>query len=412
MNLAKRKKITGGDKMASFSVESTDFEDMLSVAEKFVSEIKENKVSEKAFGLLVVNADIDYALLTKLLQEKLDFPIAGLTALSLIGRETGEDLTAILTVIYDVDFSIAVSEPLNEVNYKENLEAAYKSARDSLKEEPKLILAYAPIYRDIVMDDLLSELELHAGDVPIYGGMASDNQLGDPLALFYNAQLCNLSTILIMLGGDIHPIMEISEGQPHVDYQGGIVTKSEHGFIYEVNNKPFTKFMVESGFASKEEYQLDEILTSFAPSPLKFEVQTPKCEETYIRNIYGFDNETGAAYLASNIPVGSKVVICNLNKSGIRSSTEDCVESLSKKVEKAKSEGHRFSTLLATSCGGRYLVMCGSTNIERDILQEVVPLHVALNGFYSSGEISPTKSNDGTVHASRMHNSSIALCAF
>jgi hypothetical protein len=262
-----------------------------------------------------------------------------------------------------------------------------------------------------MMDDIVDSIEAVAGKLPVFGGVASDNQLDRPISIFYGGEEIPESTLVIILGGSADPVFEVANTTTMYSEKKGVITQSGFGFINRVGDGSFKEFMERCGLRTDKEYQTGQVMTTYATNPVKVLMGGDESDGVpVIHNIFDLNREQGSIFLAARIPEGAEVSLCLLKKDNIRSSTQEAMHRLNEKITLRQAKGGQYSLVFAVSCGGRYFVLTGANHIEREILNNTLLEGMYIAGFYASGEIGPTSAGaDGATN--RTHHSSIVLCA-
>ncbi|MDR2749416.1 MAG: FIST C-terminal domain-containing protein [Clostridiales bacterium] len=402
--------------MFSFTVSTEEQEDSEVVLEELVSgfESRKGEIGDlgKCVGILFVDANLEYGEFIGELERRLGFLVLGNTAVSLVGDQASDTVSAILTVMCDAEFGAAATGPLDIGNTEAEVGNVCKRALTALNGDPKAIFVFCPIYADVMMDDIVDSMEAVAGKIPVFGGVASDNQLDRPISMFYGGEEVPQSTIVLALGGDIDPVFEVANTPTMYSEKKGVITESGCGFIQKVGDQTFKEFMEYCGLRTDKEYQTGQIMTTYATNPVKFLIKEQESDGVpVIHNIFDLNRDTGSIFLAARIPEGSEVSLCLLKKDNIKSSTQAAMEGLVEQMKERKAKGSTYSMLFAISCGGRYFVLTGANSIEREILNDFREDGLSIAGFYASGEIGPTSvRSEGAMN--RTHHSSLVLCAF
>ncbi|MDR1542023.1 MAG: FIST C-terminal domain-containing protein [Clostridiales bacterium] len=400
--------------MHSFTVTTREQIDMDVVLEELAEGVEVYDLKDSAsrcFGILMVDANLEISEFFGRLQSRLRFPVAGFTAVSLISEIRDDSASAVLTVVCDADYALQLTAPLTLSNCEQEMETAYFKARSSLVADPKVVFLFAPLYPDVMMDDMIRGIPV-SREIPIFGGIASDNQLDGTMNMLYKGELCPEQSILVLLGGHIEPVFEVVNAQTMYSEKKGLITQSESGFINRVGGRTFKDFMEYCGLRTDENYQTGQIMTTYATNPVKIIMNGEDDDGVpVVHNIFDLDREKGSIFMAARVPEGAEVSICHLKRDNIVTSTQDCIERLADKIKANEAHGARYSMILAVSCGGRYFVITGNNNIEREILNSRLPERMSIAGFYASGEICPTSVAQSAA-VNRSHHSSLVLCAF
>jgi hypothetical protein len=157
-----------------------------------------------------------------------------------------------------------------------------------------------------------------------------------------------------------------------------LVTKSENNVLFEIDNMP--------ALALYKSF-LGDLASQLPSSGLLFplSLRTNNVDEPIVRTILAVDEEKQSLTFAGDIPEGSYVKLMKANVDhlidGANQAAERSIEGVKGDVELA----------LLVSCVGRRLVMKQMTEEEIEAVHDVVGKNAVLTGFYSYGEISPSR---------------------
>lgn len=174
-----------------------------------------------------------------------------------------------------------------------------------------------------------------------------------------------------------------------------LVTRSENNVLYEIDNMP--ALSLYKSF-------LGDLANQLPASGLLFplSLRTNNVDEPIVRTILAVDEEKQSVTFAGDIPEGSYVKLMKAN-------VDHLIDGANQAAERAKqgfSEEIEFALLV--SCVGRRLVMKQMTEEEIEAVHEVVGKNAVLTGFYSYGEISPSKKDTPCY----LHNQSMTITTF
>ena len=129
---------------------------------------------------------------------------------------------------------------------------------------------------------------------------------------------------------------------------------------------------------------------------------------SFVRTLHKIDLNDGSGTAIGEIPKDATLSICSLQSEHIQRAALAGMDELAAKMRAAPE--YSYSTVLAVSCIGRYLLMVPNNGAEVENLRKKLPSGVTLSGFYSYGEMAPMQGKDGkTVNFA--HNESLVLCA-
>ncbi len=174
-----------------------------------------------------------------------------------------------------------------------------------------------------------------------------------------------------------------------------LVTRAENNVLYEIDNMP--ALSLYKSF-------LGDLANQLPASGLLFplSLRTNNVDEPIVRTILAVDEEKQSLTFAGDIPEGSYVKLMKAN-------VDHLIDGANQAAERSKQG---FSTniefALLVSCVGRKLVMKQITEEEIEAVHDVLGKDTVLTGFYSYGEISPSKMGAPCY----LHNQSMTITTF
>ncbi len=216
--------------------------------------------------------------------------------------------------------------------------------------------------------------------LPVIGGLASGGVMGAPNWLSLNGNVYSDGLVGVGLVGKIEFEIIVSQGCRPVG-KPFVVTKAEDTVLYELAGQPaldVTREVLEG--LSPRDKKLSE--NSLFVGLVMNERQTVfKRGDFLIRNIMGFDPETGALMIGEHLKVGQTL---QFQLRDAETSSEDLEELLGK--------NHRTETSpkggILVSCCGRGKGLYGRSDHDIQVIQQMKgPL--PMTGFFANGEIGP-----------------------
>jgi hypothetical protein len=393
-----------------------ELDDIASGADELARITKENLTfARNSFGLLFCDSDVDHAGFASALARKLGVPIVGYSATAMFcGAEGLCDSAAILTTVTsdDVNFSIAVSEPLTGDNIVSQIASTYNRAKSSLEGEPKLILAFPPYLLGIMLDIFPRELERASGGLPVFGGLPAHDDMRGRTAVYCGDSASSDRMTVLLMSGNLKPVMTVKNSLGALANLKRTVTESKGSVVYRVGDDTFVKFLERFGLDVEKLANPDERTISFTTYPLLIEKTGGENPDgiPVVRTLHGVDLEEGSGTAIGEVPEGSVISVGILLPKDIEKSSSDSVQDLLGKMAAGEAEGYRYSTVFAVSCVARYYVMANRNTLETDVLREKLPEGLSMSGYYSFGEICPTSVRGGKA-LNAAHNESLVLLA-
>ena len=360
-----------------------------------------------AIGFVSCSPESRYRDLISKLERDLPFPVVGGTTWAFPLAPHDEDLTASLTVYYqnDLKHAVCLSPILDDKNAREQMTCLYRNCLDKLGAEPKVIFAIMPILENMGADLYLRPLFEAVGEVPVFGGMVSDDFGSDRAAVLAEGQAWRDRLALIALGGDIEPVMSVRcELTGFSDYQP-VVTEARGQIVRRVDGRTFADYVRRLNI-DPEAWDL------MSDWPMSVQVWGGLSEidgQPEAADLIRLDPVDGSGTFLRDIPEGARICLCGLTKRNVIDSGRSCLTELSEKIDRQRARGREVSFLFVVSCLSRYYAMVGD---ERSVSAQVMsklPENIGCFAYYGCNEICPTTDPEGRLF-NRSHCNSIIAC--
>lgn len=363
----------------------------------------------EALGFLSCSPETDCRVLIARLQSSLPFPVVGCTTLAMPFESRDDDVSATLTVISreNLNFAISVSSALDAAEMRQQMTELYRNCEAKLGQRPKMLMAFLPLIPDLMPDRYLPFLFEAAGDMPVFGGVASDDLGSDRGVVLAEGRAFPDRMALVALGGDIKPVFAARCSLNMVSDYMPTVTEVDGYTLRRVDDISFCDYMARHGF--------DVSPTGFNSSwPLSLDVHgrnTPVDGLADACDLLRLNPADGSGTLSGIIPLGARVRIGVLSKSGIIKSADDCLADILNQIKDGRTRGYRYSALFCLPCTARYFAMVGDDDQEGEKIRSLCPEELSLFGYYGYGEICRIRMPDNR-RENRIMNYSIVMCAF
>ncbi len=245
-------------------------------------------------------------------------------------------------------------------------------------DHPKFLLLADPATADIM--HLLQGFNDGYKGLPVVGGMASGGVMGATNWLCLNDRVVLEGAVGVAMTGDIEFEVIVSQGCRPVG-KPYIITRAEDNVLYELAGHSALEVVRELlDDLSPRDRQLAE--HSLSVGLVMNEQQTAfKRGDFLIRNIVGFDPESGALMIGAHLKVGQTM---QFQVRDAQTSSED-LRGLLEKLH--AGNGHPKGGILV-SCCGRGRGFYGKPDHDAAAIQAVRgPMPLA--GFFANGEIGP-----------------------
>ncbi|MDR1654674.1 MAG: FIST C-terminal domain-containing protein [Treponema sp.] len=394
--------------MKSAVAMSYELDDPEKAAEQLVLSIKDKlSIQKNSAGILFCDADTDGAALTGALKARLGFEISGMTSLAVL-ENSGHHEGALVLLVFSADdaaFRAVVSEPLSGEGREKRLEKTVgecAAACDGYGTKPALVFAFCPSGMPFSGDKYPDLFSKFLENVPIMGGVCSDDYNYDQTRVFFSGKEYKDSLVLLSLWGNIKPAFALRHVTSRFAERTRRVTQAEDNKVYRVGDETFVRYL--EGFGLKTD--VDDPLLAFTSYPMML-TRDGKNETPLMRHIAALNREDGSGTFLGDVPAGALANICLITKDDIMASCRESMNSLLAEAEKQKD--YEYSAILCISCCGRAMILGKDAAAEGNILSGMLPSNFSLAGAYCLGEISPTHYSENNV-SNRFHNCSIAFC--
>lgn len=244
---------------------------------------------------------------------------------------------------------------------------------------------------------LLTGLQFNLSEsVPITGGLAGSY---DPFSATYtglNGKGIQGSVIGIGFYGEHLRIGHSSKAGWTPFGPERFITKSTNNVLFELNNEPVLDF-----YKKYLEGLFDDMVEAIRIYPLG--IKTENGEDRLIRAFLNYDEETGGALFAGDMPEGSKVRMMKSNVNSLIDAAGNAAAASMKSFEIDKPD-----LAMCVSCVGRQFVLENWVAEEVQHVAETFGQDVPIAGFYSYGEIAPQAPNQ----KSALHNHTMTITTF
>lgn len=249
---------------------------------------------------------------------------------------------------------------------------------------PQFILLADPFSSKV--NDLLQGLDFaYPGSVTI-GGLASGNQLGSGIGLFFNDRFYREGTVGVALSGNIAIETIVAQGCRPIGelYQ---VSLCERNIILELDEKPplvVLRDLIESLSEPDRKLAQHSLVVGVARDEFK---QKFEQGDFLIRNLLAIDPKLGAIAIADRIRPGQSL---QFHLRDAQTSAEDLEYLLQRYQQKTQSPDAVGALMF--SCLGRGEGLYGKQNFDSGLFSRYLK-DIPLGGFFCGGEIGPVGGN-------------------
>ena len=386
--------------MKSIAVYTEEMDDLEVGVAELLKQIESFELLTSTVGILFAHPDRDFEELMERLLPNVDFPILGSTAISMFTQAKGYTTQGISLQVLtadDVEFHAGITPELNKHNAKDEIQKLYKELAEKQSEKEKIILSYVNRVPGMVGDEVVAVIDEVSDCSPIYGGYASDSFIFDDCRVIYNNEVRVHALSMVLISGNVRPrtIYEYSIRQE------AEFSATAHGCtsnsVARLGTRTFVDAMEMIGMHPADE---QDAFTETVGMPLMVTYETPYGDEiNKMRHMNSIDS-AGRGIFIGNIPEGSQIHLCLLNRADIRSSVQNAAKRAFEIVREGRECGYNYSTILVTSCASRIMTFINDLKAESDGYVAVIPANMSMSGMYSFGEFCPTYGD----YSGRMYN--------
>lgn len=371
----------------SIVVYTEEIDDLELAVEELTAQTKDFEFKKNSVAILFGDEDLEYDELYSMLKEKWNIPFVGSTAMAMLTDNQGYCKSGISVMIMTSDeskFSVGMTETIDINNYKEEIKNTYERLEQELDgEEVKLVLTYGAKISEIVGDEIIDAVEEVNKNVKIYGALASDTFTFESYRVFCNDREGNAAQVFVLITGEINPkVISVNSisGKANFSYE---VTESEGNCIYRLGNDTFLDVLDKVGMSSDKV----EVLNDYIHSPFIISVDKPNgANIEVLRSLLVLDHEKKSGGFLGGIPKDCTLEVGLINVDGVKNSVQKAFEELN---EWLKEDGKNCTTILCSSCAGRFLALGNNVKAEAESYQGILPKDISLMGMYSFGEYCP-----------------------
>ena len=394
--------------MISFQSFSKEIDELDLVVRQFEDEIKAHTLFKNTCGIVYASHEADIAELTGRLSKTFDFPFIGCTGLGILNSEgyADEQISLLVLTASDCEFGVALSDSLSEADTEEELRKAYDEARSRLPEKEKVIISYMPWNFDISYDKVVATLDKLSEGVPVFGGVSSDTWSFTETLVFTNGKVSRDGAVMLLISGNIDPILRVEQSVVPVPRTTGKVTKASDRIVYEIEGITAENYLANKGILPAK----TSVMDSFLVAPFIVSMEEDGEKISALRTLDHVDQENGSCGFVGNIDEGSEITLSYISKDEMSKSVNTFLDKL---ISDMKKEGTgKYSTILCSSCASRYCLIVADKSTEARGYVGKLPENVNFQGVYLFGEFCPGKGGKSGRYYNRFNNETFAILAF
>lgn len=395
--------------MRSCTLYTEEIDDLKLAAQEMAEQLK-NKMhlGENTCGIMFCDIETDEVRFMELFRQYYDFPILSVSSVAMLESEVGYVDTGICLLVMtanDCCFSVGLTEEITAENLHSCIQEGFGRLKEKGTGQEKLILCYAPVMPHFTGDEIV-ECFSKITKAPLFGGMASDGFTIKDNRIACNGISCRNRVGMVIITGNVKPLFQREYSIINTKDIMHEVTKSERNEVFELENENFVDVLSHTGVNVEEE----DVYLSFVGTVFEALVDVGDGEKiSVMRDLSVLNQENRSGVFLGNVPEGSKMRLCLLNKEDISSSVKRSFVDIFNQIDNIAN--YEYSTFLISSCAGRFLLLSTEPDAEAKAYADMLPDNISLCGFYSYGEICPTYLTSGRRY-NVFHNKTFTLVAF
>lgn len=393
--------------MKSVALFTDEIDDLDIAIDDLMSQFGDFKLEAHSAGLLFAHPDTDLEELAGRLQDELGVPIIGTTAVAMFTMEgfRNEGISLHIFTSGDCIFHTGCTNELTAANARAEITALYGSLTAGVDDDDvKLVLAYGNPTLDMMGEDFVDTLDELCHGAPIYGGLSSDSFVMDECRVVCGRRVMNHALALMVITGKVQEIIQYGFNvESTLDYEG-VVTEVQGNMVMKLDDMPLAEAIAKAGIS----INADVNVCDYVSTPFRIRYRTEDGGEIELMRQLAFvDKETGGGLFLGKVPLGANVQIGIISKEDIHASVEEvAVRALAEVKER---HGYDFSTLLITSCASRLMSYANDIELEAQGYVHMIPECMSMSGFYSFGEICPSRAAGSSRDRNTFHNTTFTM---
>ena len=339
-------------------------------------------------GIVFCGFEPDMEELVQKLKEVFDFPFFGCTGIGVLSTEgySQSSISLLVLTADDVSFSIGMTRDIEGPDDICAFVDTYNECAAPLCDKAKLIFTYVPWLTNVTFDDIVSLLDKESGQVPVYGGIASDGWTFDSTYVFTDEGVSQNRGVMMVVSGNVRPIFTIEHSTTLTTNLHKTVTKAEGTVVYELDGRPVTDFIREMGLITDK----TQVILDFLGTPFLASQKTSDGDEIDTLRCLGvIDHENHSCGYIGRIDEGSELNMVLISKEDIEASVKMAFDEILEKI--SQSGDYAYSSIFCSSCAARYCLLVADKNAEGRAYEGRLPKGLNVQGVYIYGEFCPAK---------------------
>ena len=374
---------------------TSEIDEIEDAVNELIEQIDLPTLKKHSGGLLYCHRDYIESGVVEALCEALPFDVIGMTAMAAADEHgySKYDLTLTVLTSDDVSFVGGMTDPIEQDNYKDELQRLYTILREKSGGDPSLIITFMPHMKNVAGCDLVAAMDTVCGGIPMWGSLTnSDNFNYETVQTIGNGTSLPTATAMLLIRGPIDPKFFVhSIPERNIANARVIVTKSIGTRLYEVNDQPILEYLAKIGL----------VITKENVSTAPVMVYYSNTEKPVALGFYSIF-EDGSLLTGGEMPEGTSISVGSIDAPGIFETAEAGLGNI--------LECEDRSVTLLLPCITRYIMLAPDQDAELRLINEkLAKTGKPFSMGYSGGEISPLLGPDGKLY-NQFHNYTFCAC--
>ncbi len=321
---------------------------------------------------------------------------SGMSVLTSAGEIEGEPAVAVLVLRSD---DVSAMPFLVSSDDSSMIGAAIRE-RISPKLNENSLLVVLPDVRCISPEALVHQIGEDGNRLPIVGAAASGSPDGQYIYEWLDGEVVEAGVAGMLLTGAIHTEIGVAQGCQPIG-RSLEITRAEGNVIYEVNGGP----ALDGLQGALESLSTEDLRQSgrvvFIGIAMEKENPAPQRGDFLVRNLVGYDKESGAIAVSESVSEGQLIQFHLRNSSSADKEIQEIVLDLHKRTrEQPPAFGMYFN------CLGRGKGLYGEANHDIRIIKQRFP-DLPVIGFFGNAEFAPI----GGRNFAHAYTGALVLCS-
>ena len=320
---------------------------------------------------------------------------SGMSVLTSAGEFEGESAVAVLVLRSD---DVSATPFLVSSDDSAKIGAAIRE-RISPELQENSLLVVLPDLRCVSPEALVHQVGEDGNRLPIVGGAASGSSDGQNIYGWHDQEVAESGVAGMLLSGAFHTEIGVAQGCDPIG-QPLEITRSERNVIYEIDGNPALDAL-QGGLESLTAEELRQSgRVVFIGLAMDRENPAPRRGDFLVRNLVGYDKESGAIAVSEDVSAGQFIQFHLRNSFAAKKEIQEIALDL---YERTREQPPVFGMYF--NCLGRGKGLYGKANHDIQIIKQRFP-ELPVIGFFGNAEFAPI----GGKNFAHAYTGALVLC--